>query len=283
MATNRHMSDIELNLVDRGLGDPAIIFIHGFTCNLNHWKEQLSGVSGGNRCVAVDLPGHGASPAPREATIEALAEAVNGALDKLKLDDVVLVGHSMGCRVASETFSQSPERVRGVVHIDGSAVASGDADEAARRTNQTLDQIGMTRFTEQLYSGFYVDSTPASVRDLVNAGLANINMDFARELWLNLVRWDALRARAVLAAMKAPLLLIQSTYLNANLERVSLAPNQSTPWLDEIKKAANNATIAVVPGVGHFPMLEAPQQTNDAILSFVRRLAGNDGDGLRRG
>ncbi len=283
MATNRHMSDIELNLVDRGLGDPAIILIHGFTCNLNHWKEQLSGVSGGNRCVAVDLPGHGASPAPREATIEALAEAVNSALDKLKLDDVVLVGHSMGCRVASETFSQSPERVRGVVHIDGSAVASGDADEAARRTNQTLDQIGMTRFTEQLYSGFYVDSTPASVRDLVNAGLAKINMDFARELWLNLVRWDALRARAVLAAMKAPLLLIQSTYLNANLERVSLAPNQSTPWLDEIKKAANNATIAVVPGVGHFPMLEAPQQTNDAILSFVRRLAGNDGDASSRG
>ncbi len=283
MATNRHMSDIELNLVDRGLGDPAIILIHGFTCNLNHWKEQLSGVSGGNRCVAVDLPGHGASPAPREATIEALAEAVNGALDKLKLDDVVLVGHSMGCRVASETFSQSPVRVRGVVHIDGSAVASGDAEEAARRTNQTLDQIGMTRFTEQLYSGFYVDSTPASVRDLVNAGLAKINMDFARELWLNLVRWDALRARAVLAAMKAPLLLIQSTYLNANLERVSLAPNQSTPWLDEIKKAANNATIAVVPGVGHFPMLEAPQQTNDAILSFVRRLAGNDGDASSRG
>ncbi len=280
---NRHMSDIELNLVDRGLGDPAIIFIHGFTCNLNHWKEQLSGVSGGNRCVAVDLPGHGASPAPREATIEALAEAVNGALDKLKLDDVVLVGHSMGCRVASETFSQSPERVRGVVHIDGSAVASGDADEAARRTNQTLDQIGMARFTEQLYAGFYVDSTAAGVRDLVNAGLANINMDFARELWLNLVRWDALRARAVLAAMKAPLLLIQSTYLNANLERVSLAPNQSTPWLDEIKKAANNATIAVVPGVGHFPMLEAPQQTNDAILSFVRRLAGNDGDASSRG
>ncbi len=283
MATNRHMSDIELNLVDRGLGDPAIIFIHGFTCNLNHWKEQLSGVSGGNRCVVVDLPGHGASPAPREATIEALAEAVNSALDKLKLDDVVLVGHSMGCRVASETFSQSPERVRGVVHIDGSAVASGDADEAARRTNQTLDQIGMARFTEQLYAGFYVDSTAASVRDLVNAGLANINMDFARELWLNLVRWDALRARAVLAAMKAPLLLIQSTYLNANLERVSLAPNQSTPWLDEIKKAANNATIAVVPGVGHFPMLEAPQQTNDAILSFVRRLAGNDGDASSRG
>ncbi len=283
MATNRHMSDIELNLVDRGLGDPAIIFIHGFTCNLNHWKEQLSGVSGGNRCVAVDLPGHGASPAPREATIEALAEAVNGALDKLKLDDVVLVGHSMGCRVASETFSQSPVRVRGVVHIDGSAVASGDAEEAARRTNQTLDQIGMTRFTEQLYSGFYVDSTPASVRDLVNAGLAKINMDFARELWLNLVRWDALRARAVLAAMKAPLLLIQSTYLNVNLERVSLAPNQSTPWLDEIQKAAKDVTVAIVPGVGHFPMLEAPQQTNDAILSFVRRLAGNDGDASSRG
>ena len=114
------MPEIALNLVDRGDGHPAIVFIHGFTCNLSHWREQLSGLSGGHRCIAVDLPGHGTSAEPREATIEALAAAVNDALDALALNQVVLVGHSMGCRLVSETFSQSPARVRGVVYVDGS-------------------------------------------------------------------------------------------------------------------------------------------------------------------
>ena len=119
------MSDIGMNLVDRGDGDPPIILIHGFTCNLSNWKEQLSGLSDSHRCVAVDLPGHGASAAPREATIEALAEAVNQTLDELGLTEVVLVGHSMGCRVVSETFSQSPGRVRGQTRGSG---RTGPAD-----------------------------------------------------------------------------------------------------------------------------------------------------------
>lgn len=67
-----------VNLVDRGHGDPAIIFIHGFTCSLSDWKEQLPSLSESNRCVAIDLPGHGDSGAAREVSIEALAAAVNG-------------------------------------------------------------------------------------------------------------------------------------------------------------------------------------------------------------
>lgn len=267
------MSNIELNLLDRGQGAPALVLIHGFTCNLQDWKQQVPVLSGSHRSVAVDLPGHGKSPAPEEPTIEALAQAVNGVLDKLKLNDVVLVGHSMGCRVASETFSQTPGRVRGVVHVDGSAVAAGDAGQAVARSSETLERIGMAHFVEQLYSGFFVDSTPADVRELVNAGLANINLEFARDLWLNLVRWDASRSRTVLTTMNVPLLAIQSTYLDTNLKRVSLAPDQSTPWLEEIKSAAKDVTVAIIPQVGHFPMLEAPQQTNNAILNFMRRIA----------
>jgi pimeloyl-ACP methyl ester carboxylesterase len=275
------MSDIELNLEDHGQGHPAIIFIHGFTCNLTHWKEQLSGLSGAHRCVAVDLPGHGASAAPGEATIEALAEAVNDTLDTLKLNEVVLVGHSMGCRLVSETYSQSPGRVRGAIYVDGSMVADGDADEAVRKMIATLDRVGMEGFIENLYNGFYVESTPAEVRDFVNAGLSNIDMDFARKLWLNVVRWDALRSRAALAAIKVPALVIQSTYLDTDLKRVSIVAGRTTPWIDEVSKAVKDVTISVVEGVGHFPMLEAPLQSNEVISSFVRRLAGSASAGRR--
>jgi pimeloyl-ACP methyl ester carboxylesterase len=266
------MSDIALNLLERGRGEPAIVLVHGFTCNLSHWTEQLSGLSDARRCIAVDLPGHGGSAPPHEASIEVLAGAVNATLDTLQLDQAVLVGHSMGCRIVSEMFSQSPSRVRGIVHVDGSRVASGDAAQAVAATDETLTRTGMHAFIDQLYRGFFVDSTPAAVRDMINAGIASIDLDFARKLWLNLVRWDASRALAVLATVDVPLLLIQSTYLDAALARVSLAPGQSTPWLDQVRQTARDVSVAIVPGVGHFPMLEAPRQTNDAIASFVQGL-----------
>jgi pimeloyl-ACP methyl ester carboxylesterase len=277
------MSDIGMNLVDRGDGDPPIILIHGFTCNLSNWKEQLSGLSDSHRCVAVDLPGHGASAAPREATIEALAEAVNQTLDELGLTEVVLVGHSMGCRVVSETFSQSPGRVRGVVYVDGSIVAYGDADAEEKRAIETIDLIGMERFVDALYEGFFVESTPATVRESVCAGLPAISMDFARKLWFNVIRWDASRSSAVLRTIDVPALVIQSTSLDTDLKRVSLSHGQSAPWVDEVSRAVKDVTVTIIEGVGHFPMLEAPQQTNDAILSFVRRFTASTGNGPRPG
>jgi pimeloyl-ACP methyl ester carboxylesterase len=214
------MSSINLNLVDRGSGDPAIVFIHGFTCNLSNWNEQIPPLSDSHRCVAVDLLGHGASPAPREATVEALARAVNDTLDVLDLNDVVLVGHSMGCRVVSETFSQFPDRIRGVVYVEGSMLAHGNSDTAVHQANDKIDRIGMKQFVGQLYDGFFVESSPVAARDYINAGLPLVNLGFARELWSNLVGWDASRSRAILASLGVPALVIQSTSLDADLQRV---------------------------------------------------------------
>ena len=265
--------DVGLNFVDRGRGDPALVFVHGFTCGLSDWSEQMEGLSANNRCVAVDLPGHGASRAPGEATIATLAGAVNALLDSLGVDRAVLVGHSMGCRIVSETYSQSPRRVRGIVYIDGSLLAPADPDAAVERAGEAIERSGMRKLVARLYDGFFVAGTPAAVRARVNARLPAIDMDFARRLWLDLIRWDAARARAVLALVNVPVLVIQSTFLDTDLQRVSLLPGQTAPWMGEVASRVREATMAVVPGVGHFPMLEAPQRTNDAIAAFVGRLS----------
>lgn len=265
------MSSASLNLADTGRGDPAIVFIHGFTCSLSDWQEQLPVLSQRNRCVAVDLPGHGASAAPREATIRALAEAVNATIDHLGLERVVLVGHSMGCRIVSEAFGQSPARVCGVVYLDSSMLADGDPDAAVQAMREKIEHIGMAGIAAGIYDGFFVDGTPAAVRAAVNARRATVDLDFAQRLWLDLVRWDAARARAALEAVNVPALVIQSTYLNTGMKRVSLAPGQSAPWPDTVARTVKDATVAIIPGIGHFPMLEAPQETNAAIAKFVAR------------
>ena len=275
------MPDSKLNLLDRGKGDLPIILIHGFTCDLSNWKEQLSGLSGGSRCVAIDLPGHGASPDSSEATIEALAASANDTLDKLGLEQVVLVGHSMGCRVVSEMTSQSPDRVRGLVYVDGSMVSRSDVDAAVKAAVETLDRFGIQTFIKNLYDGFFVAGTPAAAREFVLAGMSGIRVDFAKRLWPNLVRWDGSRSRAVLAEIDAPVLVIQSTTLDTDLNRASLSRGQSTPWVDAVSQAVRDVTVTVIEGVGHFPMLESPRQTNEAIEEFVQRLKGSGGAGPR--
>lgn len=273
------MPNVNLNLVDLGQGNPAIVFIHGFTCDLSSWKEQLPVLSGNCRCIAFDLPGHGESADSREASVEALARAVNEGLDALGLDNVVLVGHSMGCRVASETYSQSPNRVRGVIYVDGSMLATSDADEAMKRAVENIERVGMARFVAQLYDGFFVDGTPAEVRDFVNAALPAVRLEFARALWPSLVRWDAARSLAVLKTIDVPVLVIQSTSMDADLKRVSLVPGDETPWTTAVSSAVKDVTVKIVENVGHFPMLETPQETNDVISGFVQRLvAGSAAD-----
>src|SRR5215213_3406449 len=84
----------DINYVVRGTGDPTLIFVHGFACSLDDWDEQLRGLSPRFRCVALDLPGHGASAKPETVSIEFLGAAVNRVKDHVAASSTILVGHS---------------------------------------------------------------------------------------------------------------------------------------------------------------------------------------------
>jgi pimeloyl-ACP methyl ester carboxylesterase len=251
-----------------------VVFIHGFTCGRADWAPQLGALSSQHRCIAVDLPGHGGSPARAVPSIAAMATAVNSALDALQLDAVVLAGHSMGCRVVSETYAQRSLRVRGVIYVDGSILATEPAEVAVRSTAAMIDAVGIDRFIARLYDGFFVPGTAPAIRDAINARRAAIDPAFAHELFLDIVRFDAARSGALLDVLRVPALVIQSSALDPDLKRVSLSPGVSSPWADAVRTRAKDVTSVVVPGVGHFPTLEAPEATNAAIAAFLERIGG---------
>ena len=126
-----------------GLGDPSILFVHGFGCDLSDWQAQFERLRARNRMVACDLRGHGATPGlPADCSIETYGSDVALMLEELDLSAVVLVGHSMGCRVVLEAYRKAPERVAGIVLLDGSAVGAGDPLSAERAMAQQLDDEG---------------------------------------------------------------------------------------------------------------------------------------------
>src|SRR6476659_8612182 len=107
-----------------GYGLPPIVFVHGFACAHTDWDVQTSHLAPYHQTIAVDLRGHGASPGNTdECSIERYGADVAEVMHYLDVPPAVLVGHSMGCRVAIEAALQAPHRVSGLVLIDGSQFA----------------------------------------------------------------------------------------------------------------------------------------------------------------
>jgi len=113
------------------------------------------------------------------------------------------------------------------------------------------------------------DVTPSAEADAIVARALKSSAAFGPELWPRVTRWDAGAMDAAFAAVRVPVLAIQSTTRNAQLQRTALNPDDSSPWLDFLKKFPNVKT-EIVPDTGHFTQLEAPQQVNRLIEEFCR-------------
>src|SRR4029434_11110200 len=103
-----------------GAGAPPLVFVHGLCCSHTDWRAQVEHFRARHMTIAVDLPGHGATPAADAATIERCGADVAALLDARAVPPAVLVGHSLGCRVVLEAASRAPHRVAGVILVDGS-------------------------------------------------------------------------------------------------------------------------------------------------------------------
>src|SRR4030095_2866868 len=110
-----------------GKGKEAIVLVHGWGCNLNHWKEQIPDLSKRARVLAIDLPGHGQSDKPEQAyTMDLFANAIDAVMRDAGVDKAVVVGHSMGTPVARQFYRKYPNKTLAIVIVDGSLRPFGD-------------------------------------------------------------------------------------------------------------------------------------------------------------
>ncbi|MHC4336142.1 MAG: alpha/beta fold hydrolase, partial [Planctomycetota bacterium] len=111
--------NVAINYNVEGKGKPALVFVHGWCCDKSYWRHQVPHFSKRHKVVTIDLAGHGESGLGRKAwTIEAFGKDVAAVVKKLELDQVILIGHSMGGPVIIEAARQMPERVTGLVGVD---------------------------------------------------------------------------------------------------------------------------------------------------------------------
>src|SRR5213075_649576 len=197
--------------------------------------------------------------------IEHYGGDVAALVNNLDLARVVLVGHSIGCRVVLEAARLIPEKVAGVVLVDGSLNATSDPQGAEAAARAAVEKLGYPKFAETLFRQMFFK--PSAEADTIVARAVKSSAEFGPHLWSRITRWDAGSMDAAFAAVRAPVLAIQSTTRNAQLQRTALKVGDTSPWLDYVK--AKGAEVEIIPNVGHFTMLEAPEAVNRLIVRFV--------------
>ncbi len=106
------VDDIEIAYVDEGDDDaPTILMIHGLGGYIKNWYPTIDGLNDSFRCIALDLPGYGQSTIrdfSEEDYISFFANAIMSFVERLALEEVTLMGHSMGGQVSIVVSLENP-------------------------------------------------------------------------------------------------------------------------------------------------------------------------------
>ena len=257
----------------KGTGKPPIVFVHGFGCARSDWDSQVAAFDQKHETIAVDLGGHGTTPGLLAHTqIETHGEDVAHLMRSMKLAPSVVVGHSMGCRVAMEAALRAPEHTCAVILVDGSRMGyPGSASHIERAKG--LQELGYETFIRAAFEQMFAPGfDKARARAIVQRALDR-DPAVCGPLFVDIGRYDAANMDRVMGSLKVPLLAIQTTWTSPDGRRVSMTAGQSSPYLDLIRQKVPGAMIEVIPDTGHFPQLERVAGTNASMARFLDGLA----------
>jgi len=261
-----------VNVIDRGEGD-AVVFLHAFPLQAAMWDYQLDALDGSHRCIAIDMPGFGESPAPAapdEASMQAWAGLVAGVLDQLGVDAATVVGASMGGYLAMALLRHHPERVRQLVLADSRA-RSDDPGVAQRRSAQqdrlregTEVEVLAKETVEGLLSSGSMSRS--DLVEYVHALAAGAEVDG----WIAALEAMKDRPDSMLLLRRAD---VRALVIVGELDRV-------TPIAEAMSlRSLLKGELVVVPNVGHLPNVEDPLAFNEALVAFLGVPAATEGAG----
>lgn len=250
---------VEIAATVHSTGQPTVVLVHGWMCDQTYWEAQVPALSEQFGVVTVDLAGHGLSGIDRQAwTIASLGEDVAAVVLQLQLNQVAVVGHSMGGRVGLEVARLLPGAVAGVIGVD---------------TLQDADQEWDPEEVGGLLNGFetdFVNTCGGFVRSMFG--------DQASEVLIDEVATDMCGGPGEIGTA-----LIRD-YVTYDLASAFQAANVPVRCINADKWPTNVSAnrkyadydAVILDGYGHFLMQEAPEELNDALIEVVTALGAGD-------
>jgi len=248
---------------------PPIVLIHGFGAALDWWDAIAPGLARDHKVIRLDLIGHGGTEAPASGySIERQAVLVKAVLDKLGVGRLAVVGHSMGGEVATAFTALDPSRVERLVLID-----------SPPKPETTFDLMTRLGLMPVIGQALWRLRTDTMLRQALAQGFApgfSVPEKFVADLWqltytvfhnahddsIAYVTAEGTPARLSALDPVPPLFVLFGT-------RAQLISPQSAKLFETVP----GASVVMVDGAGHSPMVEAPERTLALIRDFFARPA----------
>lgn len=264
-----------------------LLFVHGFGNEAHVWDELAPAVAPYYRTLAVDLRGHGESDRDPEARYDYDAHVADleALTDALGIERLVLVGHSLGGRIAMLFAGRHPDRMAGLAIVDSAPELDARGTvriqlDLQRGGGESGSGGGPSFASEAEYREVLARQYPAASRDalarLVRYGLRaradgrfEPRLDPAwfrgrkrasetemreREERLTTELWEAL------ARIPCPTLVIRGAASDV------VSPDVAERMAEEVLAEGR---LVVVPRAGHSVMIDNPEACRDALAGFV--------------
>ena len=240
-----------------GFGKPALVFVHGWSCDRSYWKDQVKALSQKYEVITLDLAGHGESGTERDDwTIESFGDDVAGVVQKLGLNEVILIGHSMGGDVIVAASQRLTGRVKGLIWIDvykqlGSYRTAEQSEAIIAPFRNAFEEK-----TNSFVRSMFLPGSDPSLVTRIAKDMSSAPPDIAISALKSAITYDR-KVTVALDALKLPVIAI----------------NPNKPATDSLSLKKYGVKTVIMPGVGHFPMLEKPNEFNRVLLSAIEEIS----------
>lgn len=236
--------------------DIALVFIHGWSCDKSFWENQISVFAPKYIVITIDLGGHGESGINRKNwTLDAFAEDVAAVVNKIGLKKIILIGHSMGGPITIEAANKLRGKVIGLIGAD------------------TFQNLGMT-IPDSLINPFlnpFRNNFPVATREFVKSMfLANADSMLVKKVT------DKMSSAPPEIAISALENMFKDNAISAlkdfDAPIISINNDHYPVQIESNKKQVKYFEVKIMKGVGHFIMLENPQEFNRLLQESIDQL-----------
>jgi pimeloyl-ACP methyl ester carboxylesterase len=251
-------SALSMNYIENG--KPVIFLIHGWCIDKSYWDIQVADLKDHYSVLAIDLPGFGESK-EGAYSIEGYGREIRNLLEKMDLDSVILVGHSMGGDIMLEAAVNNP-RVMGLIGVDNFKDVGVPMDSETEEAVADFMEMLRNNFSEiapaYAEGSLFHPSTDSLVRKRVMQDFAQADSVAAIASLESLLNYGAKEFEA-LSKIEQPLILINS--------------NASPTLRAGLDSSGVNYQVLEIDSTGHYPMIEKQDKFNQLLREAILKLS----------
>ena len=241
-------------------GEENLLFIHGWGCDHEVWKYQKEYFKNKANLIFIDLPGYGkSSKVYKHYNIDLFAKSVIAVLESMDIQDVHIIGHSLGHPISKRVAELIPETIVSLCIVDGVYFDFPEEEEEKKRYIQNLSDFvsmfsGENINLDAFINSLFISSTPIEVKEYTSSTMMQTDDFVGRNTMENLI--------------------LEENWIKTKVELPTLAIYANIPELPD-----NNDSILMdwypkleykeLDDVGHFLMMEGYDEFNRLLDEFI--------------